>query len=65
MQHQLLLKMWRTNYIIDDLNFDTRPGLYENTLLKLIYAVRLNGGRKFLPRKARFLVVCEPSSTPE
>jgi tetratricopeptide (TPR) repeat protein len=34
-----------TSCIIDDLNFEARPDLYENALLKLIYAIHLNGGR--------------------
>jgi hypothetical protein len=31
--------------IVDDLNFDRRPDVYENALSRLIYAVKLNSGR--------------------
>ncbi len=31
--------------IVDDLNFDSQPYVYENALSRLIYAVKLNNGR--------------------
>jgi hypothetical protein len=49
------------NYVVDDLNFDRQPELYENALAALIYVVRRRGGQVIittqgeLPTRLRLL----------
>ncbi len=53
--------------IVDDLNFDNRPDVYENALARLIYAVRLNSGRFIITTQgvlpSRVVSLCDIAAT--